>query len=463
MDNFCFRIKEKLKEKMPAHSFSMWIDPLSINMENNTVVVGCRNSFFKKRIIENYSDIIKKVLYEDTQKDDLYVDFTESDIKEKNEKTEPVSKIVKPTHVEKHLYSDNKQMSFFGDRFKFQNGRFLRSGYTLDNFIVGKNSEFAYSAALSLASPKRRNPYNSVFIQSDTGLGKSHLTQAVGHHILTDSPGESVYYVTAEDFTNEMVMCLKQDNISSFKERYRKNCDVLLMDDVQFLSGKARTQQELSMILDYLMEADKKIIFSGSLSPLEIPKLDTQLKSRLSSSLLSIIDKPDFSTRKKIARKKAQVLKFDIPENIIDYLASELTDSIRQLESGVKALGVRSSLLGVPLSLGLAEEILSEISERKKEITIDAIKKFVCDEFGIGIDKLVSKSRKQEIVRPRQIAIFLSRKYTDQPLQFIGKSFNRYHATAIHAIKAVEQGIKSKDVFFKQVEVLEKKLETKFI
>jgi chromosomal replication initiator protein len=462
MDNFGFRIKEKLKEKMPAHSFSMWIDPLSINIEkNNRVTIGCKNSFFKKRIIENYSEIIKSTLFEDTNKSDLIVDFTESDSNKKNTEHSQ-AKIVKPTQMEKHLYSDKKQMSFFGDRFKFQNGRFLRAGYTLDNFVVGKNSEFAYSAALSLASPKRRSPYNSVFIQSDTGLGKSHLTQAVGHHILTDCPNESVYYVTAEDFTNEMVMCLKQDNINSFKERYRKNCDVLLMDDVQFLSGKARTQQELSMILDYLMEADKKIIFSGSLCPIEIPKLDNQLKSRLSSSLLSVIDKPDFATRKKIARKKAAACGFDIPDNIIDYLASELTDSIRQIESGINSLGMRSSLLGVPLTLGLAQEILSEISERTKEITIDLIKKLVSEQFGISPDKLVSKSRKQEIVRPRQIAIFLSRKYTDQPLQFIGKSFNRYHATAIHAIKAVEQGIKSKNSFFKQVEVLEDKLENNF-
>ncbi|MDY0360074.1 MAG: chromosomal replication initiator protein DnaA [Desulforegulaceae bacterium] len=462
MENFCFRIKEKLKEKMPAHSYNMWIDPLSINLnEDGGVVVGCKNSFFKKRIIENYSEIIKKVLYEDINKTDLSVDFTESAMLD-NKKKKEEKKIVKPTQAEKHLYSDKNQMSFFGDRFKFQNGRFLRTGYTLDNFVVGKNSEFAYSAALSLASPKRRTPYNSVFIQSDTGLGKSHLSQAVGHHILTDFPRESVYYVTAEDFTNEMVMSLKQDNITGFKERYRKSCDVLLMDDVQFLSGKTRTQQELSMILDYLMEADKKIIFSGSLSPLEIPKLDSQLKSRLSSSLLSIIGRPDFLTRKKIAKRKAAMSGFNISEDIIDYLASELTDSVRQLESGVNSLGIRSSLLGVPLTLGLAEEILSEISEKKKQITIDAIKKLVCDEFGIAADKLVSKSRKQEIVRPRQIAIFLSRKYTDQPLQFIGKSFNRYHATAIHAIKAVEQGIKSKNIFFKEVEVLEKKLEKNY-
>ncbi|MDY0132789.1 MAG: chromosomal replication initiator protein DnaA [Desulforegulaceae bacterium] len=466
MDNFCSRIKEKLKEKMPAHSFNMWIDPLSINLENgNKVIVECKNSFFKKRILENYSEIIKKVLAEDTEKTDLVVDFTESstlNLKKKPKKKQLSKNIVKPTQREKHLFSDNKQMSFFGDRFKFQNGRFLRAGYTLDNFIVGKNSEFAYSAALSLASPKRRTPYNSVYIQSDTGLGKSHLSQAVGHHILTDFPQEAVYYVTAEDFTNEMVMSLKSDNINSFKERYRKKCDVLLMDDVQFLSGKARTQQELSMILDYLMEADKKIIFSGSLSPLEIPKLDNQLKSRLSSSLLSIIDKPDFATRKKIARKKAAASGFNISDNIIEYLASELTDSIRQLESGVNSVGIRSSLLGVPLTLGLAEEIMAEITETKREITIDSIKKLVCDEFGVTVDNLVSKSRKQAIVRPRQIAIFLSRKYTDQPLQFIGKSFNRYHATAIHSIKTVEQGIKSRNAFFKQVEVLEKKLESKF-
>ncbi|MGM0418485.1 MAG: chromosomal replication initiator protein DnaA, partial [Thermodesulfobacteriota bacterium] len=443
MDNFGLEIKQILKNKLPAHSYNMWIDPLSISRtDSEKVVIGCKNSFFKKRILENYSFLIKSVLYENTGKASLDIKFCEDDtakVKSTSKKeSEKPEKIVKPSAREKNMFSGKKQnqMNFAFNTGKFQNGRFLRKGFTLDNFVVGKNCEFAYSAALSLASGRRMG-YNSVYIQSDTGLGKSHLSQAVGHHILSGDPSEAVYYVSAEDFTNEMVSCLHNDKINQFKDRYRNNCDVLLMDDVQFLSGKPRTQQELSMILDYLMEADKKIIFSGSHSPKDIPKLNDQLKSRLSSSLMSAIDKPDFTTRRKIARKKALSGGFELPDNIIDYLASELTDNIRQIESGISTIGLKSALLGTPVTLRLAEEILSEFSEKTKQITIDSIKKLVCEQFNVTPDQLVSKSRKQAIVRPRQVAIFLSRKYTDQPLQFIGKSFNRYHATAIHAIKSV--------------------------
>lgn len=439
----------------------MWIDPLTISEDEESVSIGCKNGFFRKRIVENYAELIKAAVYETIQGKDMEIKFLETSFAaESDVKTEvkPVKKEkkVKPSKIE-NFYAGKSQLSLPIERSRFENGRLLRKGFTLDNFVVGQNSEFAYSAALSLVSG-RGVGYNSVYVQAETGLGKSHLSQAVGHHILSESPCESVYYVSAEDFTNEMISSLRQDKINEFKERYRKKCDVLLMDDVHFLTGKPRTQQELSMILDYLMEADKKIIFSSCHNPNEIPKLNDQLKSRLSSSLISKINKPDFNTRRKIAKKKTIFNGYDLSDDIIDYLASELTGNIRQLESGVHTLGVRSSLLGTPMTYRFAQEILSEISEKSKDITIDSIKKLVADEFGVSVDSLVSKSRKKIIVRPRQIAIFLSRKYTDQPLQKIGKSFNRYHATAIHAIKAVEDGIKSKNSTFKQVEILEGKL-----
>ena len=462
MDNFCQKIKANLKNHLPAHSYNMWIDPLSIyESEQNGVIVGCKNGFFKKRILANYAELIKTAVYETCDNSELSIEFSES--AEKVEKTAKKKvenkKVIKPSAIERKKFgSEKSQLSLPLGRSRFENGRFLRKGFTLDNFIVGQNSEFAYSAALSLVSG-RGTGYNSVFVQADTGLGKSHLSQAVGHHILSESPCESVYYVSAEDFTNEMVSSLRQDKIGEFKERYRRKCDVLLMDDVHFLTGKPRTQQELSMILDYLMEADKKIIFSSCHNPNEIPKLNDQLRSRLSSSLISKIDKPDFKTRRKIAKRKSVMNGYDLSEDIIDYLASELTENIRQLESGVHTLGVRSSLFGTPMTYKFAQEILSEISEKSRDITIESIKKLVAGEFGLSIDHLVSKSRKRAIVKPRQIAIFLSRKYTDQPLQKIGKSFNRYHATAIHAIKTVEDGIKTKNSIFKQVELLKTKLE----
>ena len=331
MDNFCHKIKDNLKKQVPPHSYNMWIDPLTISEDEESVSIGCKNGFFRKRIVENYAELIKAAVYETIQDKDMEIKFLETsfaaepDVKTEV-KTVKKEKKVKPSKIE-NFYAGKSQLSLPIERSRFENGRFLRKGFTLDNFVVGQNSEFAYSAALSLVSG-RGVGYNSVYVQAETGLGKSHLSQAVGHHILSESPCESVYYVSAEDFTNEMISSLRQDKINEFKERYRKKCDVLLMDDVHFLTGKPRTQQELSMILDYLMEADKKIIFSSCHNPNEIPKLNDQLKSRLSSSLISKINKPDFNTRRKIAKKKTIFNGYDLSDDIIDYLASELTGNI---------------------------------------------------------------------------------------------------------------------------------------
>jgi chromosomal replication initiator protein len=300
---------------------------------------------------------------------------------------------------------------------------------------------------------------NALFLLSKTGLGKSHLTQAVGHYILSEHPSDRVYYMTAEDFSNEMVDAYQHGSINSFKEKYRNQCDVLLLEDIHYLRGKNRTQVELAFALDTLFEADKKIIFSSCCLPGDIPKLDEKLRSRLSCGLISIIDPPDFRTRVRILRKKARLKGFEIPEEVIHYLASELTEDVRQLESGLIGVASKSRLLGEPIDLGLAASVTKNIVRLRKNVTIDIIKKLVCKHYNISISDMVSDSRKQSIVRPRQIAIYFSRRYTDAPLQAIGKSFNRYHATALHSIGAIERGLKENGPLQKQVEFLSQKLE----
>jgi chromosomal replication initiator protein len=291
-------------------------------------------------------------------------------------------------------------------------------------------------------------------------MGKSHLSQAVGNYILSERPADRVYYTTAEDFSNEMVQAYQNDTINSFKGKYRNQCDVLLIEDVHHLSGKDRTQVELALTLDTLFESNKKIIFSSCYLPADIPKLNDKLRSRLSCSLISNIEPPEFKTRVRILQKKASFNKYKIPENVIHYLAGELTEDVRQLESGLIGVTAKSSLLGMPVDLGLAESVVKNIVRNRKDITIDAIKKVVCKYYSISVKEIVSSSRKQSIVRPRQIAIYLSRKYTDAPLQTIGKSFNRYHATALHSINAVERALKENDPIQKQMELLCQKLES---
>ena len=299
----------------------------------------------------------------------------------------------------------------------------------------------------------------SILLLSKTGMGKSHLSQAVGHYILSKYPNEKVFYITAEDFMNEMVQGIKNNTTDKFKQKYRDGCDVLLLEDIQYLSGKERTQDELSLSLDFLFEMDKKVIFSSCYAPSDIPKLNDKLRSHFTSSIITNIEQPCYRTRVRILQKKSQAKGYFIPEGIIEYLASELTEDVRQLESGLTGVTAKSSLLGAPIDLKLAEGVVKNIVKVRKSITVECIKKMVCKHYSISEKDVMSRSRKVCFTRPRQIAIYLSRKYTDSPLQTIGKSFNRYHATALHAIRSVEKEIKENTDFRKQVNFLSEKLE----
>jgi chromosomal replication initiator protein len=337
-------------------------------------------------------------------------------------------------------------------------GQLLRKDFTFDQFVVGKNSDFAYSAALSLAARNQGNQ-NALYLLSKTGLGKSHLSQAVGHHILETFPQERVYYITAEDFMNEMTDSYRSSNIHGFKEKYRQNCDVLLLEDVHFLSGKNGTQEELSNTLESLMNANKKIIYSSCYLPSDIPKLNDKLKSRLCCGLISKIDAPDYKTRIRILKKASISSGTTMPDEVVQYLASELTEDVRQLKSGFIGVAAKASLLGSDVDITLARSIVKNIVTSRQGITLDSIKRLVCKYYNVTLTDLISRSRRQTIVRPRQVAMYLSRQYTDHSLQTIGKSFNRYHATTMHALKAVEKGVRENGPFQKHVEFLSERLE----
>jgi len=435
-------VKASIKSGIPAHTFRMWIEPLQLARFNENHIVLCSPNFFsKKRVLENYGALIKSQI-----KSILGRECRLSiEISTKNALPKPKA-------------NEDPQLLLPNINICPRNGRLLKKDFTFDHFVVGENNDFAYSASLSMASRKNASQ-TPLFLLSKTGLGKSHLTQAVGHYILSEHPTDRVYYMTAEDFSNEMVDAFQHGSINAFKEKYRNQCDVLLLEDVHYLRDKDRTQVELAFALDTLFEAGKKIIFSSCYLPGDIPKLDDKLRSRLSCSLISNIDPPDFRTRVRILQKKAKFNSYDVPEEVIEYLASELTEDVRQLESGLTGVASKSLLLGETIDLRLAQSVTKHIVRQRKNVTLEAIKKLVCKHYNISINDIVSSSRKQSIVRPRQIAIYLSRKYTDAPLQAIGKSFNRYHATALHSIGTIEQGLKKNGPLQKQVEFFCKKLE----
>lgn len=443
MESIWNKTKAAIKSRIPGHSYRMWIEPVDFISDNDGIVVlSCPNPFSKKRVLENYSELILSELLRISGKSyEIAIEISE--------KSSPRIRQTE-TCIQKPLFPEaDAQVS---------SGRLLRRDFTFDQFVVGGNNDFAYSASLALASRKKTQQH-SLFLLSNTGMGKTHLTQAVGNYILTENPAEKVYYITAEDFSNEMVSAYQTDTIDLFKKKYRMGCNVLLLDDVHYLSGKERTQVELAMTLDTLFDSGKKIIFSSSYLPGDIPKLNDKLRSRLSCGLISAIDPPNFRTRVRILQKKAISNGVQIPENITQYLASELTEDVRQLESGLIGITARSSLLGGPIDMAMAESVIKNIVRQRKLITIDVIKKLVCREFNVSSQEIISASRKQTLVRARQIAMYLSRRYTDSPLQAIGKCFNRYHATALHSITAIEKGVRDNHSLQKQIEYLCGKLE----
>lgn len=442
MDLFWKKIKTDIKKKIPGHNYRMWIEPLEIyGSEENKIELSCPNSFFKKRVYDNYGALIKSTIDRISgQERDLSFVVSNGNGNPKK-KSGRIDQMPLPS-VNGHI----------------NRGRFLRKDFTFDQFVVSNNNDFAYSAALSLATGKLTQK-SSLFLLSKTGMGKSHLSQAVGNHIMSKFPSERVFYITAKSFSNEMVEAIQHDTFDKFKKKYQNGCDVLLLDDIHYLSGK-RTQIELALILDILMETGGKIIFSSSYLPADIPKLNDELGSRLISGLISTIEPPDFRTRVRILQKKSKANGYSIPDNVTQYLAGELLEDVRQLESGLIGVTAKSDLLGVPIDLELAESVVKNLVRKRKEISINVIKKMVCKEYNMTVKDLISQSRKRHIVHPRQIAIYLSRRFTDTSLQEIGRSFNRYHATALHSISSVERKMEEDTVMRKQVEILCKKLDT---
>ncbi len=443
MDAVWKKVKTAIKKRIPNHSYKMWIEPLNVQKsEDNTWVVYCPNFFSRKRVQGLYGSIIQHNMQTELGQD-----------------CELLYKISNQSNGSKPKVAKELQLPLPNDNVRPCNGRFLRRDFTFDQFVVGRNNDFAYSASLALAS-RRDVQQNALFLLSKTGLGKSHLSQAIGHHILSIHPSDRVYYITAEDFSNEMVRAYRHNAIDKFKEKYRSRCDVLLLEDVHYLSGKERTQIELALTLDTLFESGKRIIFSSCYLPAEIPKLKDKLRSRLSCGLISAIEPPDFRTRVRILRKKVGTYDYQLSDSVIQYLAGELTDDVRQLESGLNGVAAKSSLLGLTADIKLAESVVKNIVRQRKRITIDVIKKLVCKYYNVSQEEIMSRSRKQNFVRPRQMAIYLARRYTDAPLQTIGKSFNRYHATALHSINCIERGLKQDSSIHKQVCFFRKKLES---
>jgi chromosomal replication initiator protein len=433
-------VKKEIRGSLPEKTFSLWISPISLlERKDDVLVLGCPNRFSMNWIHENYMPMIQDRL---AQMGNGHCTLTFK-----------VNGSAKPTSPPS-IFAAPQQLCLPNVPVR---RRALNQGFTFDRFVVGKCNEFAYSASKALALESDIS-WRSLFILSNTGLGKSHLSQAAAHAIMEKNPNLRVIYLTAEDFVNEMILALKSNRIEEFKNKFRRQCDVLLLEEVHFLSGKEKTQLELGYTLDALANDDKRIIYTSSFLPQNIPNLAKELSSRLTSGLITTIDKPDYATRIKILERKASEQGMRLSEDIVHLLARELANDIRQMESSLRCLKAKSELLKAEINIDLAREVLQCHSSDGNCVTAEEVKNLVCQYFKVRPEILESKSRKKVHSYPRNIYVYLCRNHTDMTAEDIGRSLNRNHSTVLYASEVIEHKMKVDKKLRNQVEFLSRKL-----
>jgi chromosomal replication initiator protein len=322
-------------------------------------------------------------------------------------------------------------------------GRQALSGkYTFDTFVVGAGNRFAHAAAKAVAEAPAR-AYNPLFIYGGVGLGKTHLLQAIGHNVLSTSPAARVMYVSSERFTNDLINAIRDDRMVEFRHRYR-NVDVLAIDDIQFLAGKERTQEEFFHTFNTLHESSRQLIISSDRAPREIPTLEDRLRSRFEWGLIADIQPPDYETRVAILRKKAEKDHIAVPDDVAQYVAQRISSNIRELEGALSRLRAHAEMGRTAISVDLAADVLKELlpQARVRPVTIPAIQRAVSEFFGIRIEEMKAKRRTKGVAFPRQVAMYLCRELTDASLPRIGEEFGgRDHTTVMHACDRVKQAL----------------------
>lgn len=433
-----------IKGEMSEVSFNTWIkscEPISIS--SNIIRVSVPNSFTQDILEKRYKDLVVNSIEAACSKHYNVEFIVASDIQEVAEKEDKNKSIEDKSNI-----TVNDEMSST-----------LNPKYTFDSFVIGNSNRFAHAASLAVAEAPAK-AYNPLFIYGGVGLGKTHLMHAIGHYALQNNPNTKVVYVSSEKFTNELINAIRDDKNDEFRNKYRK-VDILLIDDIQFIAGKERTQEEFFHTFNELHGANKQIILSSDRPPKEIPTLEDRLRSRFEWGLIADIQAPDFETRMAILKKKADVEKLNVANEVMVYIATKIKSNIRELEGALIRIVAYSSLTNRPITVELAGEALKDIISNKqnKNVTIDVIQDVVAAYFNLRIEDLKSQRRTRNIAYPRQIAMYLSRKLTDMSLPKIGEEFGgRDHTTVIHAYEKISDSLNTDESLQHTVNDITKKL-----
>ena len=431
----------------PQH-FSTWIKPLKlVKIEQDMVYLEVPNRFVLDWVKENYSKLIQKKL-SDLSAVSYRLHFDVSNqATEKLPRTTPV--VEKPVAVaSKKSIVNNTHTSDLN----------LNRKYTFEEFVSGSSNQFAYAAAMAVAS----NPattYNPLFIYGGVGLGKTHLVNAIGNAILKKSPQMRICYYTSEKFMNELINSLRYNRMDEFRNKFR-SMDVLLIDDIQFIAGKERTQEEFFHTFNALYESHKQIIVTSDKFPKDIPGLEERLRSRFEWGLIADIQAPDVETKLAILKMKAEQNSINLPEDVALFLANSICNNVRELEGYLIRIGAYASLTSVPVSLEMARDVLKDILiERNRELSVEEILKKVSLHFNIKVSDIKSAKRLKAVVLPRQIAMYISRQLTSSSYPEIGDRFGgKDHSTIIHAIRKIEKLMEEDFQLKSTIENLKKEL-----
>ncbi|MBQ0060011.1 MAG: chromosomal replication initiator protein DnaA [Lachnospiraceae bacterium] len=423
--------------EMSHVSFKAWLEPLEIvSVDNSRIVLSVPTGSSAINILNKKYTLPLRVAIEEMTGLSLDIHYVLP-----GEEKEPVQKSVFTQAME---------------------DAHLNSKYTFDTFVVGQSNKFAHAASLAVAESPG-DIYNPLYLYSSAGLGKTHLMHSIAHFILEKNPETKILYVTSEDFTNELIDSLRSSNtsvMSDFREKYR-NIDVLLMDDIQFIIGKDRTQEEFFHTFEALYRANKQIIISSDKPPREITHLEERITSRMEMGLLADIDKPDYETRVAILRKKEDLDGFHVDDSIIDYIARNIKTNIRELEGCLNRIRAKSILEKRSIDLPLAQEILNDIisPDQNRQITSTIIIETVAAHFNLTVKEMCSQKRDNRVVHPRMIAMYLCRTMTEDALKTIASLVNKKdHTTVMSAVHKIEQEIETNPETKSQIEVIQKKL-----
>lgn len=418
------KILSSLEHKIDPQNFDTWLKPTRLShIKESVAYVDVPNEIFKEWILENVMDAINRAVVETAANLARF----EFQVQHYPGVTESTGKPMRSARVP-------EQVALDFDSIDHQ----LNSRYTFDSFVVGSSNQFAHAAARAVAESPSKN-YNPLFIYGGVGLGKTHLMHAIGHLIKRQNNKARLTYASTEKFTNDVISSLRYDKMVSFREKYR-NVDTLLIDDIQFIAGKERTQEEFFHLFNALYDNQKQIVISSDCPPKDIPTIEERLKSRFEWGLIADIQPPDLETKIAILQKKADLEKVKIPDNVAMFIAGKIKSNIRELEGSLIRLVAYCQLKGLEINVEVAQQVLRNILDsQEKRITIEMIQKAVSEQFNMKVSDLKSKNNSKSIAYPRQIAMFMAKQLTTASLPEIGREFNgKHHTTVLHSIHKIE-------------------------